>query len=291
MAVFARVATTRSFSLAARELGISQATASKHVQTLEAWFGAPLLHRTTRRVGLTEAGEGFLSQCMRILEDVDSALQGGNPNAPLRGTLRLSAPITFDCIRLGPLLAEFIRRNPELSVLVMLNDQPADAIEDGFDLALTIRTRTLEVARFPQLVVQRLAVLGFVVCASPTYLEQHGTPATPPDLADHLCVTGTEAGGEVWRFAGADGELDVPVNGRFKTDNRLLRHRAVLGGAGVLLEPEFLAADDIDAGRLTRLMPDYPPVSATLEAVCPTHRAATPKVRSLVAFLMERLNA
>jgi DNA-binding transcriptional LysR family regulator len=81
------------------------------------------------------------------------------------------------------------------------------------------------------------------------------------------------------------------VNGRFKTDNRLLRHRAVLGGAGVLLEPEFLAADDIDAGRLTRLMPDYTPVSATLEAVCPTHRAATPKVRSLVAFLMERLNA
>jgi DNA-binding transcriptional LysR family regulator len=289
MTVFARVAATRSFSAAARDLGISQATASKHVQTLEAWFGAKLLHRTTRRVGLTEAGESFFSQCTRILEDMDAALEAGKPDARLRGTLRMSAPVAFGSTRLGQLMVEFMQQSPALSLHVTLNDRPVDVIEEGFDLALSVTHQRSEPPGHPGLVVQTLAPLRYVLCAAPAYLERHGTPVTPPDLARHACLTDTRHPGDIWRFNGSGGEVEVPVNGQLKTDNGLLRRSAALAGAGLLLGPEFLVADELASGGLVRLLPGYAARNGSLNAVCPGHRAATPKVRSLVAFLTERM--
>jgi DNA-binding transcriptional LysR family regulator len=289
MTVFARVAATRSFSAAARELGISQATASKHVQMLEAWFGTRLLHRTTRRVGLTEAGETFFAQCTRILEDMDAALEAGKPGARLRGTLRMSAPVAFGSTRLGQLIVEFMRKSPSLSLNVTLSDRPVDVIEEGFDLALAVAQRRPVQPVSPGLVVQTLAPLCYVLCASPSYLAEHGAPSSPPDLAGHVCLTDTRHPGDFWRFAGASGEVEVQVTGQIKTDNGLLRRSAALAGAGVLLGPEFMVADEMASGKLIRLMPDYTPGGATLDAVCPGNRAATPKVRSLVSFLTDRL--
>jgi DNA-binding transcriptional LysR family regulator len=290
MTVFAKVAATRSFSAAARELGISQATASKHVQTLEAWFGMRLLHRTTRRVGLTEAGEGFFSLCTRILEDMDAALEAGKPDARLRGTLRISAPVAFGSTCLGPLMVDFMRQSPLLCLSVSLSDRPVDVIEDGFDVALSVGLRGQESGTLAGLVVQTLAQLRFVLCASPKYLADRGTPLTPLDLADHACLTDTRHPGDVWRFHGlSSGVIDVAVCGSLKTDNGLLRRTAALAGAGVLLGPEFLVADQIAAGDLVRVLPDYTPRGATLDAASPDHRATTPKVRSLIAFLGERL--
>lgn len=136
MTVFAKVASARSFSGAARELGISQATVSKHVQTLEDWFGARLLHRTTRRVALTDAGEGFFLQCSRILEEMEAARTAARPEAPVRGTMRITAPVVFGSTRLGPLVVDFLEQHPEVSMHVELSDRSVDLIEEGYDLGI-----------------------------------------------------------------------------------------------------------------------------------------------------------
>jgi DNA-binding transcriptional LysR family regulator len=290
MTVFARVAATRSFSAAARELGISQATASKHVQTLESWFGARLLHRTTRRVGLTEAGENFYAQCTRILEDMDAALEAGRPDARLRGSLRMNAPVAFGAARLGELMVEFMHQNPALSLDVTLSDRPVDVIEEGYDLALWVNNGQPNPLAHSGLVSQTLAPLRFVLCAAPAYLAARGTPLKPADLASHTCLTDTRHPGDVWRFHGPKGDMDVPVSGQLKTDNGLLRRSAALAGAGILLGPEFLVADEIAAGGLISLLPDYPLEHGTLDALCPPNRSASPKVRGLITFLGARLH-
>ena len=130
MTVFAKVASARSFSGAARELGISQATVSKHVQTLEDWFGARLLHRTTRRVALTDAGEGFFLQCSRILEEMEAARTAARPEAPVRGTMKITAPVVFGSTRLGPLVVDFLEQHPEVSMHVELSDRSVDLIAE-----------------------------------------------------------------------------------------------------------------------------------------------------------------
>ena len=289
MTVFARVAATRSFSAAARELGISQATASKHVQMLESWLGSRLLHRTTRRVGLTETGETFFAQCTRILEDMEAARQTGKPDPQLRGSLRVSAPVAFGSTRFGALAVAFMNDNPHLSLSVTLNDRPVDVIEEGYDLALQVAYLPADPADHPGLVVTSLAPVPFMICAAPAYLVSRGTPTSPADLVHHTCLTDTRHPGDAWRFLGPSGEVEVSVSGHLKTDNGLLRRAAARAGAGILVAPEFLVADDVATGRLVGLLPGYMPQSGHLTAVCPGHRAATPKVRGLLAFLSARL--
>jgi DNA-binding transcriptional LysR family regulator len=289
MTVFARVAATRSFSAAARQLGISQATASKHVQTLEGWIGTRLLHRTTRRVGLTEAGETFFTQCTRILEDMEAARQAGTPEAKLRGTLRVSAPVVFGSTRLAGLAVDFMRESPELSLSVTLCNRPVDVIEEGYDVAIRISRSRTPTGDDTGLTVQHLGTVHFAVCASPAYLTAYGVPETPDDLVRHVCLTHARHLGDVWRFDGPEGETEVAVIGRLKSDNGQLRREAACHGGGIVLAPDYLVDDDLAAGRLVRLLPDYAPVPATLDAVCSAQRGASPKVRSFTAFLAARL--
>jgi DNA-binding transcriptional LysR family regulator len=288
MAVFARVAAARSFSTAARELGISQATASKHVQTLEGWLGVRLLHRTTRRVGLSAAGESFFAHCTRILEDMETARQIGHAEAKLRGNLRITAPVAFGGTRLTALLVDFMAGNPDLSLMVSLCDRPVDLIEEGYDLAIRTGSSPSDDAG---LIVYRLQPLRFTVCAAPCYLAASGVPQVPADLVGLVCLTDSRHPGDVWRFQGPDGESEVSVSGRLKTDDGMLRREAARTGAGVLLAPEFLVEDDIAAGRLVRLLPHYMPPELRLDAACPANRGASPKVRSFIAFLTARLGA
>lgn len=289
MTVFARVAATGSFSNAARQLGISQATASKHVQTLEGWIGTRLLHRTTRRVGLTEAGETFFAQCTRILEDMEAARNTGASETKLHGTLRVSAPVAFGSSRLAALAAEFMRENPDLSLNISLCDRPVDVIEEGYDLAFRISWSRSTPADEAGLIVQRLATVRFAVCASPDYLAANGQPATPDELANHACLIHARHLGDIWRFAGPDGETEVTVSGRLKSDNGQLQREAACRGAGIVLAPDYLVRDDLADGRLVRLLPDYRPVPASLDAVCPAQRGISPKVRGFTQFLAARL--
>jgi DNA-binding transcriptional LysR family regulator len=284
MNVFARVASTRSFSGAARELGISQATASKHVQTLECWLGTRLLHRTTRRVALTAAGESFYSQCSRILEDTEAARVSARADAPLRGSMRITAPIVFGSTRLGPLVVDFLQLHPDLSLNVELSDRSVDLIEEGYDLG--IRTVPSAVSG---LVTWPLIALNYVLCAAPSYIASHGMPAEPPDLAEHLCIIGTDSAAPSWTFVGPLGESEVSIYGRLQINNALLRRSAARAGAGILLSADYLVSDDIVSGRLLRVLPDYKPVPGTIHAVSPAYRAGSPKVRSLVNHLIGQL--
>jgi len=287
MSVFARVAATRSFSAAARELGISQATASKHVQTLENWLGSRLLSRTTRRVALTDVGASFFAQCVRILEDMETARQSGQAVAQLRGNLRLAAPVAFGSTRLATIAVDFMAENPDLSLSVSLCDRPVDVIEEGYDLA--IRTGLGRNDDEPGLNVQPLQLLRFAVCAAPSYLAVHGTPRVPADLVGFVCLTDSRHPGDVWHFTSPSGISEVKVRGRLKSDNGMFRREAAVTGAGVLLAPEFLVEEDIAAGRLVPVLPGYTPPVMRLDAVCPTQRAASPKVRRFVTYLIARL--
>ena len=285
MTVFSRVAATRSFSAAARELGISQATASKHVQMLEHWLGTRLLNRTTRQVGLTDAGLNFYLQATRILEDMEVARHAGQGGG-LRGHLRVTVPVGFGSTRLGVMLAAFMQQNPELAISVTTGERPVDLIDEGYDLALVASPHALD---DPAFVVQRLVSLRCVVCAAPTYLTAQGTPAVPADLARHVCLIDYRHARDVWCFSGPDGETKIAVNGRFRTGNGLLRREVAIAGGGVLLTLEILAEADIAAGRLLPLLPEYEPPRVRLDAVCPAHRVALPKVQQFVSFLAARL--
>ena len=283
MTVFAKVASARSFSGAARELGISQATASKHVQTLEDWLGVRLLHCTTRRVALTDVGESFFVQCSRILEDMETARSVARPEANVRGSMRITAPVVFGSTRLGPLVVDFLHQHPELSLNVELSDRSVDLIEEGYDLA--IRTSPTTGAG---LIAWPLMPLDYVLCAAPSYLARHGVPTVPADLSTHHCITGTDTTGASWRFTGSDGPTDVPIYGRLQVNNAMLRY-AARAGAGVLLWAEYLVDGDFANGRLVRLLPDHTPAGSTLHAVSPAYRAGSPKVRSLVNHLASQL--
>lgn len=285
MAVFSRVASTRSFSGAARELGISQATASKHVQTLEGWLGVRLLHRTTRRVGLTEAGQSFFLQCSRILEEMETARSVAQDEASVRGNMRITAPVAFGSTRLGPLVVDFMQRHPELSLDIELSDRQVDLIEEGYDLAIRAGT-----ADGPGLMAWRLMPLDYVLCAAPVYLARHGVPRSPAELHDHHCIAGTGLP-VAWQFQGPAGETAVPIHGRLHVNNAMLRRDAARAGAGILLCADFLVEDDFANGRLVRLLPEHKPTGSALHAVSPAYRAGSPKVRTLVSHLATQLGA
>lgn len=286
MTVFAQVATARSFSAAARELGISQATASKHVQMLERWLGSRLLHRTTRRVGLTEAGQSFFSHCMRILEDLEAARQTGQPAIDLRGTLQMTVPVGFGCTRLARLAVAFMAENPQVSLHITVCDRRVDIIEEGYDLAIRVWARPPD---DPGVAIHPLLPVPFTVCASPAYLARRGEPQVPADLASLDCLTDSRHPDDVWRFIGPHGETDVSLISRVHADNAILRREIALAGGGILMIPEFMVEDDVAAGRLVRLLPGYLPPRWRLDAVCSVQRAASPKTRHFIAFLTERL--
>jgi DNA-binding transcriptional LysR family regulator len=264
---------------------MSQATASKHVQLLERWIGARLLNRTTRRVSLTDVGATFHAHCVRILEDIEQASLAAQADAPLRGSLRLSAPVAFGSIVLGPLLAAFMGQNPDLALNVTLVDRAVDLIEEGYDLALQAIPDRLADMASAGMAVHRLMPMPFLVCAAPAYLAQAGIPDTPHDLTEHMCVTDNRHPGDIWHFSGPDGPVSVAVKGRLKTDNGLLRREVALAGTGVVLAPAILVEADIAAGRLVRLLPRYRAEAGALCAICPASRAALPKLRRLIGFL------
>ena len=286
MTVFVRIAATRSFSAAARELGISQATASKHVQMLENWLGTRLLNRTTRQVALTEAGRSFYTQATRILEDMETARHAGQAASRLRGTLRITIPIGFGSSRLVALLFDFMQGNPELTIIVTPTDRSVDMVEEGYDLAIRAWRGPPD---DPALMIQLLMPLRPVICAAPAYVDSHGAPAEPAALSRMNCLTDIQGCGSVWRLAGPHGEVEVAVSGRFQTNSTTLRRAAALAGTGILLIPEMLVEDDLASGRLVRLLPDYTLSAARLDAVAVAHRATAPKVRQCIAFLAARL--
>jgi DNA-binding transcriptional LysR family regulator len=253
MRVFDRIAALRSFSGAARELGISQATASKHIQTLEEWLGARLFDRTTRRVDLTEFGVGFYAQCNRILQDVDDARQlGGTIARPAQGTIRLAVSSAYASAVLGRALAVFVANNPGITVDVVLADRAVNLLEEGFDVALQLGMSPATGAG-----VQVFAPIPAILAASPGYLATIDPIRAPSDLMRCACLTEPTLFGDRWTLRGARDDETVAVSGPFRSTGLLVLREAAIAGAGIIAAPAFLVEDPISAGLLKPVLPHF----------------------------------
>lgn len=287
MSVFVSVAAHHSFAVAARELRLSRAGVSKHVMALEQSLGVRLLNRNTRRLSLTEVGGVVFERYSRILEEIEEVeTNAGAKHTAPRGVLRIASSLSFGITPLGALIADYLVRYPEVSIDLVLSDRVVDLIEEGFDVA--VRIGHLEDS---SLIARRLAPIRFALCASPGYVASRGTPQRPSDLRDHECVVYTARQGPgQWRLTRPDGaEETVHISGRLHANNGNMLRVAVLNGCGIGFAPTCLVGEDLRAGRLIRLLPDYTPVEEELAALYPHRRQLSGKVRSFVDFLAERL--
>lgn len=285
MAIFARVVDTRSFTAAAAALGLSKSAVSKQVARLEDRLGARLLNRTTRRLSLTEVGAAFYERCARILAEVEDAeLAVGRLQDAPRGRLRVNAPMSFGQLHLAPAIADFLAAHPGMSIDLTLTDRIVDVVEEGYDVAIRI-SRLAD----SSLIARRLVPMRRVVCGSPAYFERHGVPRHPRDLRRHNCLLYSYLpSADDWRFVGPEGPVAVRVAGTFKANNGDVLETAMLAGLGVALQPTFIAARDLQAGRLVAVMPDYVDESASVYAVYPHSRHLSAKVRAFIDFLAAR---
>ena len=287
-AIFAKVAERQSFGRAAAELGFSKATVSKAVSRLETRIGAPLFHRTTRRLSLTEAGRTAAASAERILSagvaaEADAIAQTATP----RGTVRFAAPMSFGIQHVAPILPAFFSAYPEVSVDLHLSDALVDLIDGGFDLALRIAAladSTLKAWRLCQ--VQRRLV------GSPAYLDRHGRPTHPSELERHVCLGYAYLPTrDRWHFQHASGEEEtVTPTGPLKANNADALTATVLAGLGLAIQPDFVTWQDLAAGRLEAVMPDWslPPIA--LNIVTPPGGLRPPRVTALIEFLAARLS-
>lgn len=287
IAGFVTVARSGSFTAAAEQMGCSKTAISRQVSRLEQALGVQLLHRTTRRLHLTEAGQQLFSEAEAGLGRLDEALaQVRSQQSEPTGVLRLNAPMSFGILHLAPHIGDFLQRYPKLDVDMQLDDRQLDLIQDGFDLAIRI-------ARLndSSLVARRLAPAKHVVCASPTYLQQHGCPRDPLELRKHPLISYRyQEQALQWNFTSAGGEtVSIPVDGRLQLSNSLAIRGALLTGTGLALIPTFIVGPDLKAGRLQAVLGDYRVREVGIYAIYPDRRHLPPKVRVFIDFLAEQL--
>lgn len=287
MAIFARVVEERSFSAAARRLGLSKSMVSKEVTRLEQALGARLLNRTTRKLSLTEIGAAFYEPCARILQEAQEAeLLVGRLHAEPRGVLRLTAPVAFGTLHVAPALPEFLAQYPDVRIDLTIGDRQVDLADEGLDLAIRI-ARALP----DNLVARRLAPINRVVCAAPAYFERHGMPRRPQDLARHNCLVYTHANPDSqWRFRSGKGEDVVPVKGNLTLNDDEALWQATLGGLGIALLPTFIVGKDLQAGRLQAVLTEHVPTERNLHALYLPNRHLSTKVRVFIDFLVARFS-
>jgi DNA-binding transcriptional LysR family regulator len=283
IAAFVRVVDSGSFSAAADRLKISKSAVSAHVQRLENRLGVRLLNRTTRRVAVTEAGAAYYRHCVRIIAEAEAAEQAAIAlQREPRGTLRISAPDSFGWMHVAPAFSTFLKRYPELAVDITLSPAHVNLVDEGIDLA--IRIGVLEDSR---LVVRKLAPSRIILCAAPAYLDEHGLPHKPEDLAQHNCICTTVLpwGGE-WPLAGARGKQVMSVSGSFRSNSAEMLRAAALDGIGIVVLPTWAAADPLRNGALKRVLPGWELPASAIYAVYPGSRLMSMKVRAFVNHLV-----
>jgi DNA-binding transcriptional LysR family regulator len=288
LAAFVHAADQRSYVAAARILGVSSSAIAKTITRLEAKLGVRLLNRTTRSIGLTEAGKLFYERCKRIIDDLDDAeAMVSETKAKPSGRLRISVPHIFGHHLLLPQLPDFMRRFPDIELEIDFDDQVVDIVALGLDLA--VRSGDLADTR---LIARRLGEQHFVVCGSLAYLDRHGRPAKPADLGQHTCIhfkypsTGRLA---PWSFAPPDTDPRLPTSLIFNNTDAGLW--AAVAGLGLAHLPAYVANPEIDAGRLEPVLTESMVPFGSLSLVWPSNKQLSPKVRAFVDFIVERLGA
>jgi len=286
--VFAQVVESGSFAKAAARLGVSTSAASRHVAELESHLQTRLLNRTTRRVSLTESGRAFYERSVQLLGDLQEAEQEASSAAVMpRGTIRLTTSVNFGVRHVAPAIAAFLASYSDVRFDVSLSDRVVDLVEEGFDLAIRIGLPGAD-----NLVARKLGETRLVPCASPAYLERHGAPKTPEDLATHNCFTYEYVTPRnVWRFRDRAGsEHTVRIAGTLHSNNGDLLAEAAALGAGIVFEPAFIVGPEVRSGRLVPLLQDFVPPPVSIYAVYPSRKHLSAKVRRFVEHLIERFS-
>jgi DNA-binding transcriptional LysR family regulator len=282
MAVFARVVLSGSLSAAARELGLSPAMVSRRLAALEARLGVRLVNRTTRSLHLTDEGASYYESCSRVLMEIEqaNASVSAGRQAP-QGTLRVALPAAFGNQYVAPLVPQFAALYPAVQLALSLSDRSVNLVEDGFDLAIRIA-----VLADSSLAARKLAPNRRVVCASPDYLRQHGTPNSPAELAQHNCLLASDFGA-TWEYKDPAGKPgSVRVGGRYVCDNWEVLREWALAGLGIALKSTWDVRRHLSSGSLVSLLPGYSFDSdVAIYAVYPHRRHLPAKTRAFIDFL------
>ncbi|WP_375766529.1 LysR family transcriptional regulator [Archangium gephyra] len=281
--VFAKVVQAGSFTAAARGLRMPKSTVSRKVSELEERVGAQLLQRTTRKLRLTDVGQAYYEHCARIVAEAEQAeLAVTRMQAAPHGVLRVTAPLTFSF--LGPIVAEFLKRYPEVQLELVCTDRSVDLVEEGFDVA--VRAGRLADS---SLIARRLGDIERAVVAAPGYLAERGAPRNPKELERHDClVFGAGLEGNVWTLHSGSRSVQVSVRPRLVVNEPDMLRAVALAGAGIALLPTLPSTTDLTSGSLRRILPDWSSSGAPVHAVYPGSRHHSPKVMAFVDFLRER---
>jgi DNA-binding transcriptional LysR family regulator len=282
LTAFVRVVDTGGFSAAGRRLNMSTTMVSNHVQALEERLGARLLHRTTRKVSLTEIGKAYYDRCIQILADIEQAddIAGAMQSTP-RGTLRVYTA-THVVPFIAPVVSEFLAVHSEVKVDLSMGEGTIDLIEEGFDVAIRLTPPPDS-----SLIVRSLATWRHVLCCSHGYIDTQGRPEQLSDLAERDCLRHANYPYDEWRFIDRKGTpASVRVSGRLTCNSGETLRRAALDGIGIVLAPGFLVHDDLESGRLVRLLPEYRPVELSMNAVYPHRHHLSAKVRTFIDMLV-----
>ncbi len=284
--VFVTVAEHGSLTQAAQHLDMSTAMVSRYLAAVEGWLGARLLHRTTRRISLTEAGQAALPSCRQLLDLAEDVVhQAGEISRVPSGRLRITSSPSFAEAQLAPALVEFQQRHPQVDVSLFVADRSVDLTAERIDLAVRI-TNALE----PTMIARHLALCRSVLCAAPGYLAAHGEPQTAEAMREHACLTHAIVGAAQFRFRphGSAQWVELPVTERLSTNDTAVLRRAVLQGGGIAILPTYLVGDDLKQGRLVRVLPTLEPETLGIHAIFLSRQHQPLALRLLVDHLVER---
>ncbi|MGG5839028.1 LysR substrate-binding domain-containing protein [Huaxiibacter chinensis] len=283
METFMAVVEGGSFTVAASRLEMSAVMVGKYIAQLEAQLGTRLLERNTRRQSLTDAGRVYFEEAKRVLEQVaiaESAVE--RLRAAPAGTLRVSAPTSFGGCVIAPLTATFLQRFPDVRVELDLTNRRVDLVDEGVDLAIRIGDIHQD-----DLVAKYLCPYRMVICASPDYLARHGTPQTPADLSEHLCLSHTVwTARNEWRLPGMEGEVRWKRDAILRCNDGYGLRMAAIAGAGLLLQPEVLVAEELANGRLIRVLEQHTPQPRPVHLLWRQDLRPLPKLTQFIAHLV-----
>jgi DNA-binding transcriptional LysR family regulator len=285
MRLFAKVAEARSFTAAARLLGMPKQTLSRRIAELEAALDVQLLHRTTRRLHLTDVGAAYAERCAEIVRMAEEANQAVTDTHQVpRGVLRVTADPVFGEAFVTGLVVEYARRWPEVQLEVVLTRRRVDMVEEGFDVAFRVGK-----VDDPALTATRLGPARVRYCASPAYLARRGPPRRPEDLRAHECILVVSDGAPVrWPFRDAKGETLWPVSGRLRFNSFAMARQAALGGLGIAIFPEFACAEDVRRKRLVAVLDAVAAEAGAVWLLHPAQRYLAARVRTFVELTLER---
>ncbi|MCS3604232.1 DNA-binding transcriptional LysR family regulator [Buttiauxella sp. BIGb0471] len=281
--VFVTIVDLGSMIAAADHLEMSRAMVTRYLAQMEEWTGARLLHRTTRKLSLTDAGERTLSLSRKMLAVAEAIdLVEDNQTEEIRGLLRITCSQSLGQTALAGAVTQFLKRHPLVSVDLQMNNRTVSLVEERIDLALRI-TNELD----PNLIARPLSTCASVVCAAPAYLAANGTPNNPEDLASHNCLTYNWFGKSLWHFDRAGEKSAVAVSGNLSANESVVLLAGTLQGAGISLQPYYSAAPLLEKGELVELLPGYQPQAMGIYGIYSTRKQMPATLRAMLDYLVE----